>query len=100
MTSYTINEWAYDPNIEYAWTPLMLACRNSRTVSSEKVVKLLINSRADLDLKDNDGRTALMFACGNSSTDSSEYTVELLINARANLNLQDNDGLTALMISC
>src|SRR5437868_13798683 len=99
MTSYTINEWAYDPNIEYAcspytksngfnilmrhimmvnkhpelfigidliiklrpdllnkqnnkgWTPLMLACRNSRTVSSEKVVKLLIHSRADLDLK-------------------------------------------------
>src|SRR5436853_209388 len=53
-----------DKQNEKGWTALMLACHNSRVFSSEKIVEVLINTGADLNLKNNEGFTALMFACG------------------------------------
>ena len=80
------------------WTALMLACRNSRTCSSERIVRMLIHMGADVTLQDNDGWTALMLASKHSHTDSSDATVRMLIKARANLNLQDNIGWSVLMM--
>ncbi len=37
------------------WTALMLSCRNSGTCSTEDTVQLLIDAKADLNIKHNNG---------------------------------------------
>ncbi len=89
-----------DHQNEMGWTALMIACRNSRTKSSDAIVNLLLKTDAKVDLQGKDGSTALMMACLNSCTTSSNAIVELLIKAGANVNLQNNQGWTALMLAC
>ena len=59
-----------------------------------KILKLLINAGANLDIQDKDGSTALMLVIykGNINTE----IVKLLTDGGADLNLQDTDGWTAL----
>lgn len=84
---------------ENGWSALMIASRNSRTISTEKTVELLIESKSNVNIQDKDGWTALMIASKNSNIESTEKTVELLIESKSNVNIQDNDGWTALMIA-
>ena len=58
-----------------------------------KLVKLLIQRGASVNLQDSDGTSALMNACGYGHLN----VVELLIQRGANLNLQDSIGASALM---
>src|SRR5437868_8881399 len=60
-----INENMHELNAQNdkGWTALMIACRNSATVSTESIVKILIDAGADLNLQEKEGCTALMLAC-------------------------------------
>lgn len=58
-------------------------------------VKEFIKSGVDINMKDNEGRTALM----NAALNSFLMVVITLINAGADPNLQDKDGRTALMMT-
>ncbi|MEM4367206.1 MAG: ankyrin repeat domain-containing protein [Candidatus Anstonellales archaeon] len=63
-------------------------------VSVEEVLKLVLEG-ANLDLQDNDGRTALIWATMNNN----KGVVELLVKLGANLDLQNKYGRTALMVA-
>ena len=56
-------------------------------------MRMLIDKGADVNRKDENGRTALMLAVDQGST----ANIEMLIAAGADPNVQDNDGQTALM---
>ena len=58
-----------------------------------KVVQILIDAGADVDIQDNDGRTALMWASSNDNLE----VVQELIKAGADVNIQNNEGWTALI---
>lgn len=83
-------------NVE-GWTALKIACRNSRTWSTDETVELLLRSGADANIKDTDGRTALMAAVAYSSSDSSYETIKLLLEYGADINMADYNGVTVLM---
>ncbi|MEX0849122.1 MAG: ankyrin repeat domain-containing protein [Candidatus Dependentiae bacterium] len=83
------------PNVDaqnaYGWTPLMYAVIDPYKV---KLVNLLIEKKADVNLVDEYGRTALMHAVQDGKT---LENVKALIAAGADVNVQDVDGNTALM---
>ena len=58
-------------------------------------VKALLEAGADLEAKDNNGRTALMFAALNGDTE----TAKALSEAGADLEAKNNNGRTALMFA-
>ena len=58
-----------------------------------KTAKLLIDKKADIDAKSNEGSTALMAASMAGYT----KIVELLVNAGADVNAKNNTGWTADM---
>ena len=77
-----------DKENSYGWTALMWAAFNG---FGEKV-KLLLGAGADVEFRDNQGRTALLLAYrGNRNA------VEVLIEAGADPNAKDETGSTALM---
>lgn len=59
-------------------------------------VRNALNSHANVNAKNFEGRTALMEALENDHTD----VIALLIEANADLNVKDRDGSTGLMIAC
>ena len=61
----------------------------------DKVVKLLLDAKANPDAADKDGTNSIMAASARGHTD----IVELLIKAGAKLNEQNVDGHTALMFA-
>ncbi len=58
-------------------------------------VKILVRGDADVNAKDNEGRTALMIAARSNDT----KVVEFLAERGADINAKDNEGRTALMIA-
>lgn len=70
------------------WTPLMYAARQGALSAA----RVLIESRADLNLTDPDGTSALMFAIINGHYD----VAELLLQRGADPNLPDRTGMTPL----
>jgi ankyrin repeat protein len=70
------------------WTPLMYAARQGALAAA----RVLIDSRADLNLTDPDGTSALMFAIINGHYD----VAELLLERGADVNLPDRTGMTPL----
>ena len=79
------------------WTALMMACRNSNTVSSNNVVKLLLDSKADPNITSN--WTPLMLSSKYSNSESNIETIKLLLKYNANINTQSEDGCTALILA-
>ena len=79
------NKNMIDIKNEKGWTALMIAARNSNTVSNIETVKILIDAGADLNLKNNRQSTALMLA-NDYIGDSSEETIKLLIETGADIN--------------
>ena len=59
------------------------------------ISKLLIDSKADLNIRDENGNTALMIAIAYNQIKAAK----LLIHSGADFNIQDEDGNTALMIA-
>jgi len=76
------------------WTPLHLACRNSKTKSSLEIVDVLINEGADVNAVTNNLQTPLLMVCLNTETDSHEELIDILINNGANVNAKTKTGVT------
>lgn len=72
-------------------TPLMMAVQFNNCEAAE----VLIDSGAQVDLMDNQGKTALMVACGLGFDNIS--IIKKLIEYGADVNHHDNDGMFALM---
>ena len=57
------------------WTALMLASKISKENYPIKIIELLIQYGANLDLQNNMGRTSLMISCHNSNIN---YSIEVI----------------------
>ncbi|MDD5021342.1 MAG: ankyrin repeat domain-containing protein [Endomicrobiaceae bacterium] len=68
-------------------------CKNS----SLAVVTKAIKEGADVNVKDENGKTALMYAC-ESNTDVE--VIRILIKKNADVNAATTEGKTALMFAC
>ena len=76
----------------YKLTPLHKACEYNQL----ECVKVLIDSGANLNLKNSIGRTPLIVAVQNQY----EVCAQLLIDSGADLNIQDQNGHTVLIFAC
>ena len=83
-------EWANSASDENI-TPLIAASSEGHL----EIVKLLIDSKADISAKDKDETSSLMAAAAKGHTD----IVEALLKAGANVNDQNVDGYTVLMFA-
>jgi len=75
-------------------TPLHVAVDNS----SKGITKKLIESGANLNAQDINGKTALQFAAYNQHANDNGIA-EMLINSGADVNIKNIDGQTAAMIA-
>lgn len=83
----SINE--RDPGTKFGWTPLIAAIYQRNT----NVAHYLIASGADVNIPDNQGKTAIMWA---TVSDENLDIVQDLIAHEADLNAKDNMGATVL----
>jgi len=72
-------------------TALILACQYGFV----DMATFLIDNNAELDLQEDNGKTALMVSAG-----ASEELFNLLLSKEANPNIKTNDGTTALTQAC
>lgn len=79
-------------------TPLMVACMSKhsdqQSVSKAKLVKYLLDNKADPNIQDKAGRTALMHACSHRA---GHEVVSLLLTNGADPSLEDRHGSSALV---
>ncbi|XP_010310664.2 ankyrin repeat domain-containing protein 34B [Balearica regulorum gibbericeps] len=79
-------------------TPLMVACRtkhvDAQSASKEKIVKYLLENKADPNIQDKSGKTALMHACMEKA---GPEVVSLLLSKGADPSLQDHSNCSALV---
>ncbi|XP_051953814.1 ankyrin repeat domain-containing protein 34C [Xyrauchen texanus] len=79
-------------------TPLMVACMSKysdqQSVSKAKLVKYLLDNKADPNIQDKAGRTALMHACSHRA---GHEVVSLLLSNGADSSLEDRCGSSALV---
>jgi ankyrin repeat protein len=75
------------------YTPLMVAAMSN---NNNKIVKLLINEKADVNTRTKHGTTALIYASQNTTSGSVDI-VRTLLKAKADSNAKDAEGKTALM---
>jgi ankyrin repeat protein len=78
-------------DVEGGYTVFMLACLNENV----PLVKLLLQHRANLEMKNDTGATAFMW----SSMGHNPQIVALLLDKGARVNVADSQGSTALMES-
>ena len=77
------------------WTPLMLACCNSNTNSTEETVQLLLeHPNIYVNTKINIGWTSLIVACHYCTEESIKLLLE---HPKIDVNATDNFGATALI---
>lgn len=72
--------------------PLQVAARNGHI----SAVRLLVNQRANVESRTDDGSTALSLACQNGH----KAVVKVLLDAGARTNTKRKDGATPLHLSC
>ncbi|XP_056334532.1 ankyrin repeat domain-containing protein 34C [Danio aesculapii] len=79
-------------------TPLMVACMSKhsdqQSVSKAKLVKYLLDNKADPNIQDKAGRSALMHACSHRA---GHEVVSLLLTNGADPSLEDRHGSSALV---
>ncbi|KAJ9300227.1 hypothetical protein DTO271G3_2344 [Paecilomyces variotii] len=80
--------WPHDEKDDKGRTPLLLAAQHGYT----DIVKLLLDSHADIESKDNDGRTPLSWAAYIYGSN----TIKLLLNNNADIESKDDIGRTPL----
>lgn len=79
---------------------LIISSTLSKSKSTVETVKILIKHGANVNFKEETGRTSLMFTVFGVRTNiSCNETVELLLKNNANVNEQDNEGLTPLHLA-
>ena len=93
------NPGEIDKRNDKGLTALFLAVINSKTLCTDKTVKILLSHGANINLKIMNETTPLMFAVRSVRLDSSEETVKILLENGADVNLQNANGNTALMLS-
>lgn len=94
----------YFPNIinsknNNGLTILMISAMNSTTCSNNIIVKKIIEVGADVNIQDNEGKTALIHVIQNldhHNINNELETIQLLLEGGANVNIQDNEKSTAL----
>ena len=75
----------------YKYTCLHVACWTNEI----KVIKLLLDKGANINIRDVDGNTPIISACGYGSID----IAKLLLEHGANINDKNNEGYTPLIYS-
>ena len=75
-------------------TPLMQACHEG----SEETAALLLKYNADVEARDNDGRTAIFYAVTRHVSPSDDF-VKMLYKAGADLDAVNNNGHTPLTVT-
>lgn len=89
-----------DWNEHWEKSYLMVAAENNY----DYISRVLIQRGADLELKDEDGKTALIIACENGSTEVIEnlldYGVDVNYKSSRKSIFGSNDGQTPLMLVC
>jgi len=75
-----------DSCCENGWSPIMLACLYSHSLSHIKIVKLLINKGANLNYVSKNGQNVLTLAACYSKKYSNQETVKLLLNKSMDIN--------------
>ena len=89
---YNINNLDYNANSgEYNWTVLHQAAEQDK----QEIADYLIQHRAEVDTKNDNGLTPLHIAASYNSVE----VAKLLLEHRAEVNTKDNDGLTPLYIA-
>ena len=90
----------YDNHHTRTHNILMFACRYSNIISSNKIVKILLeHPNVDVNLQDKEGWTALMMA-SNSNINSTRETIKILLeHPNIDINLQNRNGMSALMMA-
>ena len=81
-------ELVNDKESKLKWTPLHLAS----ALGHEEIITLLIDNGADLNAKDEDGKTPLFYA----SSKGHKEIVEILINHGADVNAMDKNNNNVL----
>jgi len=66
---------------------------------TKKIVKMLIQNGANVNIKDNDGNTSLMLAAYRTHFKDYLAIIKILIQSGANLLMTNNEGYTALAIA-
>ena len=72
------------------WTPLIVASFNG----SERVLNILLENGAIIDMPNYKGTSPLMYAMTNYENTKSRVAFDMLIDLGANKYLRDNHGLT------
>lgn len=89
----------YEKNNE-GYTPLEIASLNSRVMSSEKTVKILCESGADVNVCDSVHKRPLLSHVAIISDESSTIgTLEILLKYGAKINATDAYGCTAIFLA-
>ena len=88
-------------NLDDGSTGLMMlvtyiaALMSASRYGHHRIVELLLSKVPDIDIQDNNGRTALMRA----SCHGHHQVVELILNEAPDIDIQDNNGWTALTLA-
>lgn len=82
-----------DEDLEEGDTALMYVITSFFASNQAEIIKLLINRGADINARNQQGKTALSLAVGNADI------TKVLIEAGADVNIRDNEGNTAMMLS-
>ena len=97
MFSHYLNQFYKDESYHCKSLLQYVAVYSRKYDPDNKLLKLLVDADANLDLHNDCGSTALMGAAQYSNSISTKETVRMLIRAGANINLQNDYGWTALM---
>lgn len=81
-------------------TALMIACRNSNTISNNNCVRILLNNKADINSQDNWGWTALLITVACVSTYNNIELPEMLMKVKGNFVLNQKDAHSMLETYC
>jgi FOG: Ankyrin repeat len=86
-----------DPNLEtdFGQTPTRATLYLPVALERKRVMTMLLNHRADIETRDEQGKTLLMLAAQNKDKE----TVELLLSHKADVSAKNHGGLTALHIA-